>query len=47
MQPETYDWYVDFAAWCNYKYMNGGRGVIGGLFVHEKHNKVKQVPANQ
>jgi kynureninase len=27
--------------------MNGGPGVIGGLFVHEKHGKVKQVTAGQ
>jgi kynureninase len=44
---KLHDWNVDFAAWCNYKYMNGGPGVIGGLFVHEKHGKVEQVPANQ
>jgi kynureninase len=44
---KLHDWNVDFAAWCNYKYMNGGPGVIGGLFVHEKHGKVEQVPATQ
>lgn len=37
-----HDWNVDFAAWCNYKYMNCGPGAIGGLFVHEKHGQVKQ-----
>ncbi|MCJ1243191.1 Kynureninase (L-kynurenine hydrolase) [Trapelia coarctata] len=35
-----HDWDVDFAAWCNYKYVNSGPGAIGGLFVHEKHGKV-------
>ncbi|KAI9820270.1 MAG: Kynureninase 1 [Pycnora praestabilis] len=35
-----HDWEVDFAAWCNYKYMNSGPGAIGGLFVHEVHGKV-------
>ena len=42
---KLHDWNVDFAAWCNYKYMNGGPGVIGGLFVHERHGRVEQVPA--
>lgn len=35
-----HDWEVDFAAWCNYKYVNSGPGAIGALFVHEKHGKV-------
>ncbi|XP_071947545.1 kynureninase-like [Antedon mediterranea] len=33
-----HDWDVDFAAWCNYKYMNGGAGCAGGAFIHEKHS---------
>ncbi|KAF3011072.1 Kynureninase (L-kynurenine hydrolase) [Curvularia kusanoi] len=41
---KLHDWNVDFAAWCNYKYMNGGPGVIGGLFVHETHGRVEQAP---
>ncbi|KAK4992460.1 Kynureninase (L-kynurenine hydrolase) [Elasticomyces elasticus] len=37
---QLHNWNVDFAAWCNYKYMNCGPGAIGGLFVHEKHSGV-------
>ena len=34
-------WDVDFAAWCNYKYINAGPGAIAGLFVNSKHGKVE------
>jgi len=32
-----HDWNVDFAVWCSYKYLNGGPGAVGGVFVHEKY----------
>ena len=32
-------WKADFAAWCNYKYMNGGPGAIAGIFVNQVHCK--------
>ena len=31
------DWDIDFAFWCNYKYVNGGPGATGGLYLNRKH----------
>lgn len=36
---QLHDWNVDFACWCNYKYLNAGPGAIGGVYIHERYHK--------
>lgn len=44
LQLSLHDWDLDFAVWCNYKYMNGGPGAIGGAYVHERFLKDNSLP---
>ncbi len=36
--PHRFDeWGVDFAFWCNYKYVKGGPGATGSVYVNKRH----------
>ena len=41
---KLHDWDVDFAAWCNYKYINAGPGSVASVFVHNRHGRNKDLP---
>ncbi len=40
---QLHDWEVDFACWCNYKYLNSGPGAIAGAFINQKNLQNKNL----
>jgi kynureninase len=47
VELRLHDWDVDFAAWCGYKYLNGGPGAVAGVFIHEKHLRNDALPRSE
>jgi kynureninase len=44
VELQLHKWNVDFAVWCNYKYLNSGPGAVAGAFIHERHVKNTKLP---
>ncbi len=38
IELNLHDWDVDFACWCNYKYLNAGPGAVGASYIHERYH---------
>lgn len=44
LKLDLHDCDVDFAVWCNYKYLNAGPGGLAGAFIHERHSRRQDLP---
>jgi kynureninase len=38
IELKLHDWHIDFACWCNYKYLNSGPGAVAAAYVHERYH---------
>jgi kynureninase len=43
IELKLHEWDVDFACWCSYKYLNSGPGSVGGVYIHERYHKEKNI----
>lgn len=45
IELKLHEWDVDFACWCNYKYLNSGPGAVATAFIHKKfhHQSVNRL----
>tara|TARA_Y100001978_G_scaffold21615_1_gene17688 strand:- start:493 stop:1764 length:1272 start_codon:yes stop_codon:yes gene_type:complete len=39
VELKLHNWGVDFAAWCGYKYLNGGPGAPSGIFINSIYHQ--------
>lgn len=44
LRLQLHDWDVDFAVWCNYKYINSGPGAVAGCFVNNRFKNDFDMP---
>lgn len=44
IELRLHTWNVDFACWCNYKYLNSGPGAMGAAYIHERYHKNPSIP---
>lgn len=44
LKMDLHDWNIDFAVWCNYKYLNSGPGAVAGCFVNNRFKNDFEMP---